>query len=295
MKNIFANILGLCAVFAVVSCDVDAVGTIYEPDSSNNGVTFSQTLFTNSEISASATTFTVVVNRAVAGSAQTVGISSTLPADIVVPGSVSFAAGEYTADLVLDISKMSVGTTYRGSVALADENAYDAKTGISSANVVLAKAYEWTSVGTGQFFEYFWEGFVGDVEILKADGFNLYRVLNPYAATADPDATGPKPGYIQFEVVDNAGTVHFNTWQSPYDYDGEGHYIKFYRPSEASASYAAYDNESVLEDNYYVALLPYIYIDGVGGWNVGNGYCIGIALPGAPKSIDEWFDEKGLL
>lgn len=282
------------AVFAVVSCNVDAIGTLYENSGSDTGVTFARTVATDTEVPASETTYTIPVTRAVADAAQTVSVSTTLSGDIAVPASVSFAPGVYTADLVLDISRMAVGTMYRGTISLADASAYDANTAISSISVSFAKAYEWVSLGTGQFLELFWEGFLADVEILKADGFDIYRVLNPYAEAVE-DATGPKPAYIQFEVVDNKGTVHFNTWQSPYDYSGEGDYIKFYRPSEGSASYAGYDDASMLADKYFVALMPYVYIDGLGGWNVSAGHCIGIALPGAPKGIDDWFSENGLL
>ena len=139
MKTFFKLISIFYTFLAAVSCDVDAVGTIYEPDDTNNGVTFNQSLFTDSGIPASATSYTVVVNRAVAKTAQTVGISTTLPEEIVVPDHVSFAVGEYQTPLVLDISQMAVGSTRRGVVKFTDEKIYDANTAIFSADIVLTK------------------------------------------------------------------------------------------------------------------------------------------------------------
>ena len=291
MKKIFKSIfiLSIAGVFA--SCNVEDIGTLYEHESADNGVSFTQTTLSNSEVSATATNCIITLGRAVADAAQTVNIASTLQG-VGVPSSVTFAAGQYSADLVLDLSQMEVAVPYKGTISLANKSDYN-DMAISSVNVSLQKAYTWVSMGTGQFLENFWEGYVADVEILKAEGFSLYRIMNPYAESAD--ATGAKPAYIQFEVIDGAGTVNFNTWKSPYDYDGAGNYLKFYRPSERGADYAQYDNQSKLVDGYYLALMPYVYIDGVGGWGVNYGYTIGAALPGAPKSIDEWFDEQGLL
>jgi hypothetical protein len=295
MKYIFKSIIALsaAALFAV-SCNVDNIGTLYEHDSNDNGVSFTQAVLSDAEVSATATSCTLTVGRAVADAAQTVNIASTLQG-VGVPSSVTFAAGQYSTDLVLDLSGMQVAVPYKGTISLANKDDYN-DMAISSVNVSLQKAYTWVSLGTGEFLENFWEGYVADVEIRKAEGFNIYRIINPYAAaSAAADATGPKPAYIQFEVVDGAGTVHFNTWQSPYDYDGTGAYLKFYLPSERGASYAQYDDQSKLVDNYYLALMPYVYIDGLGGWGVNYGYVIGASLPGAPKSIVDWFEEQGLL
>jgi hypothetical protein len=291
MKKIFKSIFILSIAGMFASCNVEDIGTLYEHESADNGVSFTQTTLSNAEVSATATNCILTLGRAVADAAQTVNIASTIQG-VGVPSSVTFAAGQYAADLVLDLSQMEVAVPYKGTISLANKDDYN-DTAISSVNVSLQKAYTWVSLGTGEFLENFWEGYVADVEIRKAEGFNLYRIMNPYAESGE--ATGTKPAYIQFEVKDGSGTVNFDTWKSPYDYDGAGNYLKFYRPSERGADYAQYDNMSKLVDGYYLALMPYVYIDGVGGWGVNYGYTIGASLPGAPKSIVDWFDEQGLL
>ena len=289
MKNIFKSALVLVATVSVVACNVENIGTTYDPAEHGSAVSFVQTVVNNTTLPASTTSYNVVIGRSNASVAETVNLTSTLP-DGMCPSSVSFAAGESSANIVLDLSTLNVGTTCKGFIAIDGQADFSR----DAINVTLAKAYEWTSLGTGEFLENFWEGFVADVEIIKAEGFDIYRVLNPYAEASE--GTGNGPAYIQFEIVDKAkGIVHFDTFTTNFDYDGGGNFVKGYRPSEASASYAAYDDYSLIDSNYYVALVPYWYVDGVGGWGVKYGYTIGIALPGAPKSIVDWFDENGLL
>ena len=291
MKNIFKSIFALSAAAVLaVSCNVDNIGNKFSlNDAGTAAASFVQNVVSNVEIPASTNTFDIPVGRSDASGAATFNVESDLPQGMC-PSTITFAAGESLANLTLNLADMPVGSPVKGSIVLSGDTHY----ANDKLNVTLAKAYSWTSIGTGEFLEYFWEGFVGEVEILKADGFDVYRVLDPYAEAELADTKGPE--FIQFEVVDKAkGIVHFDTWTSPYDYDGNKHYVKAYRPSEASSSYAAYDDASLIEDNFYVALIPYMYIDGVGGWNVSAGYVFGIALPGAPKSIIDWFDEKGWL
>lgn len=220
MKNILKSILALGAVFAVVSCNVDAIGTLYEHSGSDTGVTFAKTVATDTEMPAMETVYAVPVTRAVADAAQTVSISTTLSSDIVVPGSVSFAAGEYSTDLVLDISGMSIGTTYRGTISLADESAFDANTAISSMSVSLAKAFEWEPFGTGYWVDNTMRTYWGvdediamyvDVEKAVSAAGEHYRFASPFAKVATAvDKYGAYNGYPYNDEGDIvSGTYYF--------------------------------------------------------------------------------------
>ena len=294
MKNIIKSCIAFAAIVLVaVSCNVDAIGTKLTPGDAT-AASFLQTVVNDQTISASATTYEITIGRTAANGSATVNLTSSLPAGMC-PSTATFEAGSYETTIPLNISNVIVGTIVKGSIAIDGQDTFAR----STVSVTLAKAYDWTSIGTGEFLDNFWEGLLANVEILKADGYDVYRVLKPYAEETAASATGKGPDYIQFEVVDKAnGIVHFNTWTTPYDYDGDGHYLKAYRPSEkttASSNWDKYDDYSLIAENYYVALVPYWYIDGVGGWNVKYGYTVGIALPGAPKSIVDFFDENGLL
>lgn len=290
MKTIFKSILGIAAAsLLAVSCNVDAVTTKFDPNTiDGNGVTFLQTVATDTELPASTTQFTIMVGRAKAAEAQSVPVVSTLPEDIVCPTSISFAAGEYEAPLVLDISKMGVGSTYKGTVSLGGLTGSDKNFSNTSVSCTFAKAYSWVSLGKGQFLDTFWEGILADVEILKADGFEIYRVMNPYAESKEGDGSGP--AYISIYNL-GGGQAKFDTYLTPYLYD-EGMYVKAYFPSEFRDTYAQYDELSKFMDNYYFAFVPVWYVDGLGGWGVNYGYTLFVALPGAPKDLGDWYDEN---
>ena len=290
MKNILNSILGMAAAAVLaVSCNVEAVSTTFDPETvDGNGVTFLQSVATDTEIAATTTEYVLTLARAKATAAQSVNLTSTLPAGIVCPASVSFAAGEYETTLKLDISQMEVGTTFKGKISIDGLTESEKKFCTADITCTFAKAYSWVSLGKGQFLDAFWEGeLFSDVEVLKADGFSLYRFVNPYKTSV---GTGAKPDYVAVKVnADN--TAVFDSFNTPYMYDSS-HCVTAYFPSDASSSAAAYDAYNILKDNYYFAFVPYWYVNGVGGWGCNYGYTLFAALPGAPQDLGDWYDEN---
>ena len=290
MKKIF-NAISVLATTALVavSCNVDAVSTIFDESTVanlSNNVTFVQDVVVNQEIPAAQKTFVIPISRSIATSAVTVNLTSTLPAAITCPASVTFAAGEISAEIVLDITNMSVGETFKGKISI-DIPKEETSLSFSklSVNCTLAKAFSWESLGKGQFLDVFWEGeLFDDVEVLKAEGFNIYRFMDPYASSV---GEGAKPAYISFTVNDDK-TVKFDSFDTPYLYDAN-HCVTAYFPSEASSSAADYDKYNVFVDDYYFALVPYWYVNGVGGWNCKYGYTLFASLPGAPTDLGDWY------
>ena len=185
MKTIVKSILALSAALFVVSCNVDNIGTLYQHEGSDNGVSFTQSIISDTELGAAATSVVVTIGRAVADAAQTVNIASTMPEGISVPSSVSFGAGQSSADLVLDVSGMSVGKAYKGKISLASESDYN-DLAISEVSVTLQKAYSWSHYGTVKITDdlvtscFGVDNLTWEVEADKADGFEVYRLLDPY-------------------------------------------------------------------------------------------------------------------
>lgn len=292
MKNIFKSIFTVAAATVLaVSCDVEALKTTFDPNTvKGTGVTFLQSVVNDQEIKATQQTYEIDLSRAIATAAQTVNLTSTFGDGIVCPASVAFAAGEYQTKLVLDISGMSVGKSFAGTISVDEGLEEGVKPfGPVSLSCTLAKAYTWNSIGKGQFLDLFWEGeLFDDVEVLKAEGFELYRFMNPYKDTEYGE--GPKPDYIQISVnPDN--TFVFQTFATPYLYDTE-HAVTAYFPSSASSSAASYDPYNVFVSSYYFAFVPYWYVPSVGGWGCNYGYTLFAALPGAPQDIYEWYQEN---
>lgn len=291
MKNIFKTLIGFAAAtLLAASCDVSNIGTTYTPSSDPN-VSFYQTNAEDLEVSPNNATYDVVLVRQNADAAITVSLTSTLPSSVSVPSSVSFAAGEYSANLPIDITALEIGEICKGTISLANEADYNSKFSISSITVNIMKAYIWTSLGKGWFFDnlaLMTETTLGlaEVEVLKAEGFDVYRIMNPYSDAAI-SAAGWEPGgerssFIQFRVLENGTNLAWDGWWKPgILYDGDGTDIKAYYPSALADKYAADNAKSVKDGNYFL-FYPYWYIDGLGGF--GTSRAVILAMPGVTKA-----------
>jgi hypothetical protein len=128
------------------------------------------------------------------------------------------------------------------------------------------------------------------VEVLKADGFNRYRIMNPYndsaIAAAGWEPGGARNSYIEFWILDNGVNVAWDGWWCPgILYSGAGTDIKAYLPSALSASLAAEDAKSGFYEEKVIGFYPYWYIDDVGGF--GTKYPCFLSLPGGP-ALESW-------
>lgn len=290
MKKIFKAIAVLSATALVaVSCNVEAVSTEFDPSTveAENSVSFVQSVVVDQEIPATTASYSIPMARSIATEALTVSLTSTLPAAIECPASITFAAGEYETNLILNISNMSVGETFKGKISV---NLDDAAKNVAFSNYevscTLAKAFTWESIGKGQFFDNFWVGeLFNDVEVLKAEGFEIYRFMDPYKDTEEGE--GAKPEYVLL-TVNSDKTAKFETFNTPYMYNASA-CVTAYFPSDASSKAAEYDAYNVFVDDYYFALVPYWYVNGVGGWGCNYGHTLFAALPGAPTDIYEWY------
>lgn len=232
MKHILKSILALSAVFALASCNVDNIGTLYQHEGADAGVSFVQSALSDTEVSAATTQFVITLGRAVSDGAQTVNIESNLPAGIVVPSSVTFEAGQGAADLVLDISGMAVGKSYKGTISLANASDYN-DLAVSSVSVTLQKAYTWLPYGTVTITDDLVTSAFGvdnvswQVLAEKAESFEVYRILDPYGENYpynDPGDFTPgaklvvdctDPNAVTFDRTNlgfNWGYGEFNAW-----------------------------------------------------------------------------------
>jgi hypothetical protein len=186
----------------------------YSPENAQEG-SFVQATVVNQEILATAPTFDITLSRNTPKEAATVAVTSTFASGVVCPATVTFNAGESTATLTLDVSGMQVGTKYTGTIALADSASYNANIAVVSTNVTLQKVYTWVSLGKGQYMDFFFMGAPIDVEILKAEGFNRYRVMNPYpkdVISAGVPAgwyAGGQISYFDFNINED-GTIRWD-------------------------------------------------------------------------------------
>ena len=295
MKKIFKALSSIAAAVLLVSaCNVEHPMPTYSPVNSCE-VSFVQKTVVNQEILATAPTFDVLLSRNTSSEAATVAVKSTFTSGVVCPASVTFNAGESTAVLSLDITAMEVGKSYKGTVSLADSASFNANIAVASASLTLAKAYTWVSLGEGEWFDNLAlmtssSYGIRKVEVLKAEGFDRYRIMNPYndaaIAAAGWEPGGARSSYIEFWVLENGQNVAWDGWWFPgILYSGAGTDIKAYLPSALSASLAAEDAKSKFVEEKVIGFYPYWYIDGLGGF--GTKYPCFLSLPGGP-ALESW-------
>lgn len=314
MNKVFKHILVLTACISAVSCNLDQVSEIYVPENDEPNMLYS--VFNELELEASLETISIPLSRAKSEKELTVDLNILLPAGITTAGtagtpdesgntlyksSATFAAGEPTTNVELNISQMEVGFQYAGKISFADSTQVNVNTATFTCSFKLAKAYTWTSLGEGEWFDQLAlmssDSYgIQKVEVLKAEGFERYRIMNPYANTDQLTAAwgaecigGAKSSYIEFWVLEDGSHVTWDGWWYPgLLYDGEGTEIKAYYPSSLHASLAAEDDKSKFLDEKVVGLYPYWYIDALGG-GFGTMLCA-LSLPGGPD-LEAWLNE----
>ena len=267
--------MAIVAAALFTSCNKDVEGAIYS-NQSNAGVSFTASTLSAVEVPASNPVFDVEIVRGNTVGAATGSLSATLMAGKTeIPGvtvsSYSFADGQNSTTVSVNISPLEVGVA--GSLTLTIADADASVGGVKSATMKVSKAYEWKSLGKGQFYDNFF-GMTSQPEILKAEGFDRYRVIEPCEdfraeaiAGGDTWAAASSAPFIELWVED--GLVFWEDWFTGQNYDGDKTQpIMACHPSGwSSMSTADFWQHSKFLDEKTIQLAPYYYIDGVGGWN----------------------------
>lgn len=271
-KILFGFAIVVAALFT--SCNKDNEGAIYN-NQGGAGLSFTASTLSSVEVPASNPVFDVEIVRGNIVGAASGNLTATLKVgDNELPGvtvsGYNFADGQNSTTVSVNVSPLEVGVVGSLTLTIADA---DASVGaIKSATMKVSKAYEWESLGKGAFVDNFF-GFVSEPEIMKAKGYNRYRVMAPcedYRLNPDPSDTWVaswSAPYIELWVED--GLVFFDEWFTGQNYDGDKTApIYAYHPSAFSDlnSPEFWQHSKFLSDKV-IQLAPYYYIDGLGGWN----------------------------
>ncbi len=271
-KILFGFTIVLAALFT--SCNKDNEGAIYN-NQGGAGLSFTASTLSSVEVPASNPVFDVEIVRGNIVGAASGNLTATLKVgDNELPGvtvsGYNFADGQNSTTVSVNVSPLEVGVVGSLTLTIADA---DASVGaIKSATMKVSKAYEWESLGKGAFVDNFF-GFVSEPEIMKAKGYERYRVMAPcedYRLNPDPSDTWVaswSAPYIELWVED--GLVFFDKYFTGQNYDGDKTCpIYVYHPSAFSDlnSLEFWQHNKFLSDKV-IQLAPYYYIDGLGGWN----------------------------
>ena len=218
-KKIFGMAIVAAALFT--SCNKDVEGAIYNGQN-NAGVSFTAATLAAVEVPASNPVFEVEIVRGNTAAAATGSVTASLKAgstDIsgVTVSDFNFAAGENATTVKVNIDPLEVGVQGTLTLALSDA---DASVGaVKTATIKVSKAYEWESLGKGTYTDAWTtgsdnypDGVTASVEILKAKGFDRYRIVDPYkeylASAEGANNWGAwiassSPAYVEFYTEDN--------------------------------------------------------------------------------------------
>ncbi|MCM1312269.1 MAG: hypothetical protein NC206_11315 [Bacteroides sp.] len=187
-----------------------------------------------------------------------------------IPGTVHFNAGEETAELAVRFPDATLGTSYTFEIEIPEEYKNVYATNLLRRHIM--RDYEWISyegILTTDF-----DGIDSDVIIQKANGFPIWRVVDPFADYWD--AYYGEDTEIDYSVVaqyinftiDEDGSVKFDTFLND-AYDEESFIYAFW-PLDLNAGLTEEAAMSRLVDSQTVELYPYYYVPGLGGWGTYN-------------------------
>ena len=272
IKNLFSFIM-LFSVLMLSSCNQDQEGPRYT--SENVGLSFT---FDSFEMSAPATdpVLSVSVYRSNSDAEYTAPVTVAVedkkgnPVEgVTADSSVSFAAGSNEGILKVNLGdRLAVGQVVIITVALNKEDV--SVGGVAKTKITAFKEYVFKSLGTGKFVDNFTSGVVYDVEIQKAEGFNRYRVMDPYQGSLKNDdgdwgnwiAINSRCPYIEFWEVDG-GLLLFNAFATGINYEGSGSQaILAVHPSQLGEKVVQF-NKRLDEKTFQLA--PYYFVEALSG------------------------------
>lgn len=284
--NIYKKISAAATIFAVAMMSSCSDKGYWDEAPLEQGLSFQCATYTET-LGPGANELVIPITRSVFTNEETVNLTFTpgknCPTDITVPSSVTFPAGSNTADIVVKIANATPPYTYAGTIEFSGEASYS---GIAAITLNCPVSYTWTSLGTGGFIDTWVMDNAEDmyeVEILKAEGFNRWRVLNPYKeyyATIGPASwedwiASSGPAYVEFWENETGG-LSFNSYATGLNYEATaGQAIGAYCWTEFSG-YTG-ENDMWYKPGYAI-LSPIYYIMGVGGFGQ-QPYAVQIALP----------------
>lgn len=210
-KIIFGFTVAMVAL--LTSCSQDNESAIYNIE--NDGLSFTASTLSTVEVSASNPVFTVKIIRGNAASAATGAITASGKVDGadfagITVSNYSFAPGETSTTVSVDVSSLGVGQSLALTLSIADENAVSVG-GIQTTTLTVRTAYNWISAGSCTFVDYtFSDGAsASNVPIQHAEGTNIYRIVQPFIAVFGPGAEGfTTDTGIQF-TLNSDNTINF--------------------------------------------------------------------------------------
>lgn len=271
----------------LTACNQDQEGTIYQPN--NAELSFTSSALESVSVPLDNPVYKLEVFR---GNVKTTpqgkpSFSVTIVAngeEVELEGCTlsdyQFEEGSSKGYVALNVSPLVLGDEATVTVSIDDADL--SVGGVQTTTFTISKDYNWISLGTGTYTDNWGWGITYNVEIKKAEGFDRWRVIDPYGQSIPNDDgewgdwldTAACP-YVEFWNTDDEGSVDFNPFYTGLFYEAD--------PSAKITAYPARAFNKVgasqWVDDSTVILCPYYYVIGVGGWDMTTKPAVIITLP----------------
>lgn len=295
MKKINLILGALVCLFAFSACTEEVEYTPASPESAN-GVYFSSTSQASVALKSDAKTFDVQICRTDTAAEQTVQIAvetdDTVGA-LQIPETVTFAAGQSTANLTINYDFEKMGYNNQFAIQLTIDPAVASTVGLSNYALIVYVPEPWKSLGYAIFTDAFFFVDTYEVEIQQNElNPNSFRLVYPYHEAFEVDDDGYYGGpwentaeYLYFEVLQPGTTlygvpitmndlVYFDPFMTGFVHPSYGVAIELNHPALFSSlkdeSNFTYNKVLSYQENGLpgvVQLAPMYYMDGVGAFN----------------------------
>lgn len=300
MKKYYFNLfIALMAVMGFTACSSDKDD--YEwATVTGNQVYFSNQLPTKYDISTKENSITVPINRVKTDEAITVNLTHTDATGFFnVPSTVSFAAGESKADIIVtyDPAAVAYDENHKDTIKIASSE-YTTIYGATSYGFSAMMPSPYKSLGKGTYKDTFF-GYTTSVDIYQnteqKNTFRIYGMFNPVDdGNADEylQITIMNPGTtIGDQTVTAEGLIYYDDTNTGYHHPTYDADVLICHPSgfTSTKDVSMWGYNKVLD---YMAdgtpgevqLAPFYYMNGVGGWNYSQkDGVIDIIFPGYDK------------
>lgn len=251
MKSIFGIITAAAiGITALSSCDKELRGGVYTPEEGDGVYTFYRDEEPSVTFSPENPTITIELVRATSTGSATLELTNQQivngePCNVFnIPSSVTFEDGENNAviEIGYDENSIRMNVTYEVTVAMNGDDC--SPSGYSSTSFEAIRAFDWTPIGQGTFFDGFAyaitdaQGNVLDpqrqtVNVEQAydaksgETFLRWRIVNPFgnrdaiaASWGESAVSSSYSAYWEFYQIDTEGHIYFNTVQPGILYSG---------------------------------------------------------------------------
>lgn len=286
MKTINIYKVAICSFIglAFAACaNVDEYTPAPQEDPSKTYVRVDETAQRNLDVDGSDIVVTLIRTKADDAMDVNVELNDTSGIFSLVTKTVSFAAGDSTAEALVSYSydDLDPAAVYGISVAIVDE---DVLSQYSAAALPLSCKKAWKKLGKGQFVDMFFIGILGEKEFIQSpDGALKYRMLKPFTKE-EIEAAGctfvSEIPYIEFTIAEDGSVSWGNNFNTGFIY---GPYNIYYaNPNWYNGNAAAAANNAVIMENVIqICYTAMAVSDGSIAGSYGTGYAF-MSLPGGP-------------